>query len=160
MAKPTARRNTKRTGAKSQKQAPAPRKKAAAAPMRMKNIAAETPAEYARAVAAFGDWRSRLVASLRKQVASAADVEEVLKWGNLVYLSNGPVLMIRVEDARVLFGFWRGQRLRDLEPRLKPGGKYEMATLELCAGDKPPSSATIKALVRQAVRLNDPSASE
>jgi hypothetical protein len=41
------------------------------------------------------------------------------------------VLLIRAEDARVLFGFWRGKLLRAIEPRLKPGGKYEMATLEL-----------------------------
>jgi hypothetical protein len=42
-----------------------------------------------------------------------------------------PFLLIRAEERRVLFGFWRGQRLRGIEPRLKPGGKYEMATLEL-----------------------------
>jgi hypothetical protein len=131
------------------------RSKAARAPMRMKNIPADTPAEYAKAVAAFGDWRSRVVASLRRAVRAAADVEEVLKWGHLVYFSNGPAFLIRVEDTRVLFGFWRGKHLRDIEPRLKPGGKYEMATLDLRAGDKPPSSATVRALVQEAVRLND-----
>ena len=39
-----------------------------------------------------------------------------------------------IEDERVLFGFWRGQRLREIEPRLKPGGKYEMATFEIREG--------------------------
>ena len=34
--------------------------------------------------------------------------------GALVYFSNGPVLLIRAEDERVLFGFWRGQRLASL----------------------------------------------
>jgi len=57
-----------------------------------------------------------------------------VKWGHLVYLSNGPVLLIRAEENRVLFGFWRGQRLSAIEPRLKRGGKYEMATLELREG--------------------------
>ena len=81
-------------------------------------------------------------------------VEEVIKWGNLVYLSNGPVIVIRAEASRVLFGFWRGKRLRDIEPRLKPGGKYEMATLALCEGDK--VSATVaRRLAREAVALND-----
>ena len=34
----------------------------------------------------------------------------------------------------MLLDFWRGQRLRATEPRLKPGGKYEMATLEIREG--------------------------
>ena len=124
-------------------------------PMKMYNIDAADAEQYRAAVAAFGDWRSRVVASLRKAVVAAAPLQETLKWGHLVYLSNGPVLLIRTEDARVLFGFWRGQQLRHLEPRLKPGGKYEMATLELREGDKVPSAATVKKLVREAVALNE-----
>jgi hypothetical protein len=64
------------------------------------------------------------------------------------------VLLIRAEDARVLFGFWRGKLLRAIEPRLKPGGKYEMATLELREGDvvKP---AVASRLAKEAVRLNE-----
>ena len=53
----------------------------------------------------------------------------------------------------MLFGFWRGQRLREIEPRLKPGGKYEMATLELREGDTiKPAVAT--RLAKEAVVLN------
>ena len=76
-----------------------------------------------------------------------------MKWGHLVYLANGPVLLIRAEEGRVLFGFWRGQRLSAIEPRLKPGGKYEMATLELREGMtvKP---ATVRRLTREAVALD------
>jgi hypothetical protein len=70
-----------------------------------------------------------------------------------VYLANGPVLLLRAEDARVLFGFWRGQRLRNIEPRLKPGGKYEMATLELREG-MTVDPATVRRLTREAVTLN------
>jgi hypothetical protein len=53
----------------------------------------------------------------------------------------------------VLLGFWRGQRLREIEPRLKPGGKYEMATFEIRGGAtiKP---AVVSRLARQAVALN------
>jgi hypothetical protein len=76
-----------------------------------------------------------------------------VKWGHLVYLSNGPVLLIRAEDHRVLFGFWRGQRLRAIEERLKPGGKYEMATLEL-HDNMTVDSATVRRLTREAVALN------
>jgi len=45
-------------------------------------------------------------------------------------MSNGPVSLIRAEETRALFDFWRGQRLREMGPLLKPGGKYEMATRE------------------------------
>ena len=58
-------------------------------------------------------------------LVEAAELDEVIKWGNLVYLARGPVLLIRAEQEQVLLGFWRG-RLREIEPRLRPGGKYEM----------------------------------
>jgi len=70
-----------------------------------------------------------------------------------VYTSQGPVLLIRAEEQRVLFGFWRGRRLREIEPRLKPGGKYEMATLELREGDTI-AAKVVKQLVCEAVALN------
>lgn len=77
-----------------------------------------------------------------------------MKWGHLVYFSNGPVLLIRADEERVLFGFWRGQRLRSIEDRLKPGGKYEMATLELREGTTL-SAAVVRRLTKEAVALNN-----
>ncbi len=74
--------------------------------------------------------------------------------GHLVYLANGPVLLIRAEEERVLLGFWRGQRLRDIEPRLRPGGRYEMATVELREGDTL-TQATVQRLTASAVALNE-----
>lgn len=99
-------------------------------------------------------WKYECVAALRKTVRAAAKLEELIKWRNLVYFSNGPVLMIRAEDRRVLFGFWRGQRLREIEPRLKAGGKYEMATIELREGDEI-AVTVVRKLVREAVGLNE-----
>jgi hypothetical protein len=81
-------------------------------------------------------WKRNLVCNLRSTVLSSGELEEKIKWGHLVYFCNGPVLLIRAEDERVLFGFWRGQRLRDLDFRLKLGGKYEMATMELRNGNE------------------------
>ena len=104
-------------------------------------------------VAALDGWRRKCVESLRRAALDAEGVEEVIKWGHLVYLWNGPAFLIRAEDSRVLFGFWRGQRLRDIEPRLKPGGKYEMATIELREGDTV-SAAVARRLVKKAVELN------
>ena len=91
--------------------------------------------------------------ALRKEVLTAGTLDEVIKWGHLVYSTAGPVLLIRAEEQRVLFGFWRGQQLRETEPRLKPGGKYEMATLELRAGDSI-EPKVVQKLVREAIALN------
>jgi hypothetical protein len=115
-----------------------------------KTVAAENPEAY---IANLDGWRRKCVTELRAAVNAEAKLDEVVKWGHLVYLSNGPALLIRAEEERVLFGFWRGQRLSDIEPRLKPGGKYEMATLDLREGMtiKP---AIARKLVKEAVKLN------
>ncbi|WP_202839997.1 DUF1801 domain-containing protein [Luteimonas saliphila] len=104
-------------------------------------------------VAALDGWRLALVSRLRAIALEPAQVEERIRWGHLVYSANGPAYLIRAEDARMLFGFWRGQRLRDIESRLRPGGKYEMATLALCEGDKI-SRETVRRLVSAAIELN------
>jgi hypothetical protein len=98
-------------------------------------------------------WQRACVENLRKQVRAAAKMEEAIKWGHLVYASNGPVLLIRAEEQRVLFGFWRGQRLCEIEPALRAGGKYEMATLELHEGARI-GAATVRRLTQEAVALN------
>ncbi|GAB3377658.1 DUF1801 domain-containing protein [Lysobacter fragariae] len=116
-----------------------------------KSAPAESPDAYVQALTG---WRRTLVEALRKATLSAGGLEERIKWGNLVYLHNGPVLVIRAEEHRVLFGFWRGRRLRELDERLKPGGKYEMATITLLDGDKV-STVRTKALVKAAIELNE-----
>ena len=98
-------------------------------------------------------WQRDTVRGLRAAVLAGAKLDEVIKWGHLVYLSNGPVLLIRAEEQRVLFGFWRGQRLRDIEARLKPGGKYEMATVELRPNEEV-SAEVVHRLVKTAVAFN------
>jgi hypothetical protein len=116
-----------------------------------KSIPAANPDAY---VAALRGWRRTCVEDLRAAVVGAAKSDEVIKWGHIVYLTNGPVLLIRAEDERVLLGFWRGQRLQSIEPRLKGSGMYEMATLDLRKGDtiKP---ATVRRLTREAISLNE-----
>ena len=104
-------------------------------------------------VASLSGWQRTCVDNLRAAVRSACDIEESVKWGHLVYASNGPVLLIRAESKRVLFGFWRGQRLRGIEQSLRPGGKYEMATLELKENEVL-SPAIARSLVKEAVALN------
>ena len=87
--------------------------------------AARNPDEY---VECLGGWQRRHVEALRAAVFDAVPaLEERLKWGHIVCFLNGPVLLIRAEPQRVLLGFWRGQRLLHVEPRLRGGGKYEMS---------------------------------
>jgi hypothetical protein len=112
---------------------------------------AANPEEY---LAGLRGWQGPVVRTLREAVLTAAALDERIKWGHLVYASaDGPACLIRAEPTRVLFGFWRGRRLRDIEPRLRPGGKYEMATLELREGDAI-TPAIARALVKEAVALN------
>jgi hypothetical protein len=115
-----------------------------------KSVAAETPDAY---VASLSGWQRQYVEALRSAVLNAASLQEVVKWGHLVYFSKGPVLLIRAEQRRVLLGFWRGKSLRSIEPRLKPGGMYEMATLVLIEQTPLERSAVVE-LVREAVALN------
>ncbi|MEO7272435.1 MAG: DUF1801 domain-containing protein [Vicinamibacterales bacterium] len=116
-----------------------------------KVIAASSPDAY---VAALAGWQRATVEQLRQAVQSCGGVDEVIKWGHLVYLSNGPALLIRAEEQRVIFGFWRGQRLLTIDRRLKPGGKYEMASIELREGDDV-SPRTARRLVKQALVFNE-----
>ena len=115
-----------------------------------KTVPAANPDAY---VAALSDWRRACVEELRAAVRTVRGLKETIKWGHLVYLAEGPVLLIRAEDERVLVGYWRGQRLRTIEPRLRPGGKYEMATAELREGDAI-APAVVRRLTREAVRLD------
>lgn len=105
-------------------------------------------------VAALTGWRREGVEALRAAVRAAAALDEVIKWGHLVYFAHGPVVLIRAEEARLLIGFWRGQRLRALEPRLRPGGKYEMASIELREG-MTLDGGVLRSLVAEAVALNE-----
>jgi hypothetical protein len=118
--------------------------------MMKKTQAAENPDAY---LSSLSGWQHRYVQALRQAVTDAQPLDERIKWGHLVYFSNGPVLLIRAEEKRVLFGFWRGKRLLEIEPRLKPGGKYEMATLEI-AEQTPLERDTVVALVTRAIALN------
>jgi hypothetical protein len=119
--------------------------------MMKKSMPAESPGAY---VEALDGWRRTLVESLRTATRAAGKLDEQIKWRHLVYFANGPVLLIRAEEKRVLYGFWRGQRLREFDERLKPGGKYEMATITFGEGDTI-TAAQVTKLVKAAIRLNE-----
>ena len=115
-----------------------------------KQLAAPNPNAY---VASLKGWQRVCVERLRSAVTETGLFEEKIKWGHLVYLSNGPVLLIRAEEERVLFGFWRGKRLVPMQPLLKPSGKYEMATVVYRKGDVV-DAGLAERLATEAYRLN------
>ncbi|CAN7405031.1 DUF1801 domain-containing protein [Polaromonas sp. LjRoot131] len=118
--------------------------------MMKKGVPAASPEAY---VVALSGWQRATIEQVRAAVLTGTALDEVIKWGHLVYLSNGPVLLIRAEESRVLFGFWRGQRLCKMDQLLKSGGKYEMATREFHEGDEV-NAALSRRLAKEAVRLN------
>lgn len=109
-----------------------------------------SPDEYAQSI---GGWQRDRVDMLRAIATKVGDADETIKWGHLVYMANGPAFLIRAEDRRVLFGFWRGKRLLDIEPRMTGTGKYEMKTLDL-REDTSIDPAVAEQLIREAIRLN------
>ena len=98
-------------------------------------------------------WRRELVATLRAAVNAGAAFDEIIKWGNLVFVHQGLAVLIHVEDHRVVFGFFRGKRLTAIEPRIKPSGKYELGNIVFFEGDAI-EREQVERLAKQAARLN------
>ena len=109
-----------------------------------------SPDEYVQSI---DGWQRERVDMLRAIAGQVGGADETVKWGHLVYTANGPAFLIRADEERVLFGFWRGKRLLDIEPRMTGTGKYEMKTLDL-REDTPIDPAVAERLIREAIRLN------
>jgi len=109
-----------------------------------------SPDDYVRSI---GGWQRERVNMLRAIAHRIGDTDETVKWGHLVYLANGPAFLIRAEEDRVLFGFWRGKRLLDIEPRMTGTGKYEMKTLDL-REETLIDAKIAERLIREAIQLN------
>ncbi len=111
----------------------------------MKSAKFMTPDDY---VAALDGWqRIFFVGALREAIHSAARLGEAIRRGRLVYICDGPVLLIRAEEKSALFGFRRSQRLWEAESRLKAIDKCQVATIALYEG-----GSVIPAVVRQLVK--------
>ena len=118
--------------------------------MAMMGPAAESPDAY---IAALSGWQRERAEMMRAAILRAAPFEETIKWTNLVFMANGPSILIRAEEHRVLLGFWRGKRLRELEPRIKASGKYELGNLVMVEATEV-SPGTVEKLAAEAFRLN------
>lgn len=111
---------------------------------------AANPDAYVRAQRS---WQKKVVVALREAVRSAAEFDEVIGWGHLVYFSDGPAMLIRAEEERVIFGFFRGKRLTKIDPLLVPSGKYELANHMFRRGDEV-DRAIVARLAEEAAALN------
>jgi hypothetical protein len=112
--------------------------------------AADNPDAY---IAALAGWQRDRAEMLRAAIMRAAMFEETIKWTNLVFMANGPCILIRAEAHRVLLGFWRGKRLREIEPRIKASGKYELGNLVMTE-ETAVDPLLIERLAVEAHRLN------
>jgi len=118
--------------------------------MAMMGPTAESPDAY---IAALSGWQLERCTMIRAAVMAAAPFDETIKWTNLVFMANGPCVLIRAEAHRVLLGFWRGKRLRALDPRIKASGKYELGNLVLTEGAEV-TAEEVARLAAEAYRLN------
>jgi len=116
----------------------------------MKMKAAASPDAF---VAGLTGWQAELVTILREAINARAEFDEIIKWGNLVFVHHGLCMLIHVEDGRVVLGFWRGKRLTELEPRIRPSGKYELGNIAFFEGDAI-EPERVGQLAREAARLN------
>lgn len=104
-------------------------------------------------VGALNGWRRDRVETLRAAIHAGAKFDEMIKWHNLVFVSNGLCILIHVEETRVVLGFWRGKRLTHLDSRIRPSGKYELGNL-LIEEDTAIDPALVTRLAREAAALN------
>ena len=118
--------------------------------MPMMGPAAETPDAY---IAALSGWQRERCTMMRTAIMAASPFDETIKWTNLVFMANGPCILIRAEEHRVLLGFWRGKRLRELDPRIKASGKYELGNLVM-TGATEVTTEQVATLAAEAYRLN------
>ena len=118
--------------------------------MAMMGPAAESPDAY---IAALSGWQRERAEMMRAAIMAAAPFDETIKWTNLVFLANGPCILIRAEEHRVLLGFWRGKRLREVDPRIKASGKYELGNLVMVEATEV-TAEQVAELAAEAFRLN------
>lgn len=116
----------------------------------MKGEVAANPDAY---VEVLSGWQRDYVEMLRAAIHASGAFEEGIKWTNLLFSSDGPCLVIRAEEHRVILALFRGKRLAHLDARIKPSGKFELANLIVTEPDGV-EPALVTKLAREAAKLN------
>lgn len=118
--------------------------------MAMMGTVAASPDDY---VEALSGWQRDYVEMLRAAIHAGGDFAESIKWTNLLFSSNGPCLVVRAEEKRVILALFRGKRLRHLDPRIKASGKFELANM-IVTGPDEVDTKLVTQLAREAAALN------
>ena len=106
-------------------------------------------------IAGLTDWRGREFALLRKVISEAdSALKEEWKWGTPVWTHNGPVVALGAFKDHLKVNFFKGKLLKDPKGLFNAGlGAKETRAIDVQEGEKL-DYAALKALVRDAVRLN------
>jgi hypothetical protein len=116
----------------------------------MKGPPAASPDAY---VGPLSGWQRDRVEMLRASINAGAAFDEIIKWHNLIFVSNGLCILIHTEETRILLGFWCGKRLAQLDPRIKPSGRYALGNVTLLE-NTPIDPASVTRLATAAAALN------
>lgn len=92
----------------------------------MRGTAAKTPGEW---IALWSGWNRTCAEQLRDALLAGAPFELSVKWGNLLFAHHGTCAVIHVDEGRVVLAFFRGKRLRAIDPAIKASGKFELGNL-------------------------------
>ena len=106
-------------------------------------------------IADLGDWRSKLLARLRRLILeSAPDITEEWKWNTAVWTSNGMVCAGGAFKDHVKLNFFKGASLKDPK-RLFNAGLDAKATRAIdFTEDYKINEPALKALIRETVAYN------
>jgi hypothetical protein len=97
-------------------------------PMMGKSPAAASPDAYVQALTG---WHRHCVEMLRAAINAGGDFSETIKWTNLLFVLNGPCIVIRAEEERVLLAFFRERGWHISIRALSRAGNMSSLTLSL-----------------------------
>ena len=99
-------------------------------------------------------WQGEVASQLYREIMSVEGVTGDFRWGHPVFEADaGPICLFNVVGSGVILSFWRGQQMRDLEPRLTATGTYLMADIRFTS-TADVDKVNVQQLVRRAIELN------
>jgi hypothetical protein len=106
-------------------------------------------------IAAIGDWRGPMLASLRKIILVASpELTEEWKWGSPVWSHKGLVCAASAFKDHVKVNFFKGASLKDPKRIFNAGLEAKtMRSIDFQKGDKI-NAAALKTMVRAAMAQN------
>jgi uncharacterized protein YdeI (YjbR/CyaY-like superfamily) len=102
-------------------------------------------------------WSQPILKRLRASVHKACpQIQETIKWGKPSFEYNGPCCLMAAFKAHCAFVFWKAKLMENAGGRLETKNRTAMGNLGRITSLKDlPSSATLVAMVKEAVNLNE-----